>query len=51
MRFPGIRLVEQTKQKFRRRFESVLTEKKRVTLIVGLLLIKAPTKNEFKAKI
>ena len=33
MRFPGIRLVEQTEQKFRR-FGSVL--KKRVTVIVGL---------------
>ena len=33
MRFPGIRLVEQIEQKFRR-FESVL--KKRVTVIVGL---------------
>ena len=43
MRFPGIRLVEQTEQKFRR-FESVLT--KRVTVIVGFLYyIKAPTKN------
>ena len=37
MRFPGIRLVEQTKQKFRR-FESVLKkkQKKRVTVRVGL---------------
>ena len=45
MRFPRIRLVDQTEHKFRR-FESVLEkkEKKRLTVIVGLLLIKAPTK-------
>ena len=37
MRFPDIRLVEQTEQKFRR-FESLekKTNKKRVTVIVGL---------------
>ena len=34
MRFPGIRLVEQSEQKFCR-FESVL-KKKLVTVIVGL---------------
>ena len=43
MRFPGIRLVEQTEQKFRR-FESVL-KKKRVTNSLTLLLIKAIIKN------
>ena len=36
MPFAGIRLVEQTEQKFRR-FESVL---KKVTVIVGLSLLK-----------
>ena len=48
MRFPGIRLVEQTKQKFRR-FESVLKKnKKKKTSDCksrALLLIKAPTLN------
>ena len=39
MRFPCIRLVEQTEQKFRR-FESVLRkEKKRVIVIVRLVLV------------
>ena len=49
MRLPGIRLVEQTEQKFRR-FESVLKKgKKRATLLVGFfyLFIEAPTKNSF----
>ena len=35
MRFPGIRLAEQTEQKFRR-IRDCLKEKKRVTVIVGL---------------
>ena len=39
MRFPGIRLVEQSEQKFHR-FESVLNKKKRVTVLVGLFYIK-----------
>ena len=52
MRFPGIRLVEETKQKFVA-FESVLKnnkkEKKTVTVIVGQFYhIKAPTKNSFE---
>ena len=42
MRFPGIRLVEQTEQKFRR---IACVVKKRVTVIAGLLFKKAPTKN------
>ena len=49
MRFPGIRLVEQTEQKFRR-FESVFFKKKRKTSDCtsrALLLIKAPTKNNY----
>ena len=41
MRFPGIRLVEQTEQKFRR-FESVL-KKTSDCNSRALLLIKAPT--------
>ena len=44
MRFPGIRLVEQTEQKFRR-FESVLKKKTSDCNSRGLLLIKTPTKN------
>ena len=43
MRFPGIRLVEQIEQKFRR-FESVLNKKSDCNSR-ALLLIKAPTKN------
>ena len=35
MRFPGIRLVEQIEQKFRR-IRACLQEKKLVTVIVGL---------------
>ena len=44
MSVPGIRLVEQPEQKFRR-IRVCLKEKKRVTVIVGLFYIKAPTKN------
>ena len=46
MRFPRIRLVEQTGQKFRR-FESVLKKKgkKGDCNSRAFLLIKAPTKN------
>ena len=45
MRLSGIRLVEQTKQKFRR-FESVLRKKKTNDCNSrALLLKKAPTKN------
>ena len=45
MRFPGVRLVEQTEQKFRH-IRFCLEEKKRVTVIVGLFnYIKPPTKN------
>ena len=44
MRLPGIRLVEQTEQKFRR-FESVLKKKTSDGNSRGLLLIKASTKN------
>ena len=41
MRFPGIRLVEQTEQKFRRiRDCPKEKKKKRVTVIVGLLFQK-----------
>ena len=47
MRFPGIRLVEQTEQKFRRS-ESVFGKEKEKPSdrnSRALLLIKAPTKN------
>ena len=43
MRFPGIRLVEQTEQKFCR-IRGCLKGKKRVAVIVGLYYINAPTK-------
>ena len=46
MCFPGIRLVEQTEQKFRR-FESVL-KKTGDRNSRALLLIKAPTKKQLK---
>ena len=44
MRFPGIRLVERTEQKFRR-FESVFRKKTSHCNSRSLLLIKALTKN------
>ena len=44
MRFPGISLVEQTEQKFRR-FESVFRKKTSDCNSQALLLMKAPTKN------
>ena len=40
MRFPGIRLVEQTEQKFRR-IRVCLKEEKRLTVIVGLFYSKS----------
>ena len=43
MRFPGIRLVEQTEQKFRR-FESVLKKKTSDCNSRALLIMKVPTK-------
>ena len=43
MRFPGICLVEQTEQKFRR-FESILKKKTKDCNSRALLLTKAPTK-------
>ena len=46
MRVPGICLVEQTEQKFRR-FQSVLKKKSSDCNSRALLLIKAPTKNTF----
>ena len=49
MRFPGIRLVKQTEQNFRR-FESVLKKKKKTSDCNSraLLLIKAPTEKRTK---
>ena len=44
MRFQGIRLVEQTEQKFHR-FESFLKKKTSDCNSQALLLVKAPTKN------
>ena len=43
MRFPGIRLVEQTEQKFRRIRDCLnrKKEKKQVTVIVGLFYSKS----------
>ena len=45
---PGIHLVEQAEQKFRR-IRVCFKEKKGVTTIVGLFYIKASTKNSSKA--
>ena len=50
MHFPGIRLVEQTKQKFRR-YESVFFKKTSDCNSRALLLITAPTKNKALANL
>ena len=52
MRFPGIRIVEQTERKFRR-FESVIKKEKKTSDFNSraLLLIKAPTKKTILVRI